>query len=907
MSLDHPHVLWTLPVVALWVAALELRVPGVPLQRLARFLVRSAILSAVVLALAGPHRERQVERRDRLVVVWDAARRPGLDGAPALAALVAQAQDAAAARGIASTVLSFTTRAARPPATPPETDRSVLATALAAARSSFAPGEGGGVLVLTDGRGDLGGTAAAAAALRADGIAVTGIALPREVPPILPNPRIVAFEAPTSVRGPFTARVQADVPGGGAYRLRLHVDGEPVAEREAAAGTPPGTMDFGDLELVPGVHEISVTLATDGTDDILARRLVEVGAPPRALTLLADEAASAWAAALGAQGFERTAVGPQELRTRLLSASTLPDVVVADAAGLVSLPADAAAVLADRVRDGLGLVLAAGTAPASWAPLAAGPLEALLPITPLPEPPPPPAPPTPTPEDTPPPVDPPEPDPGPGLKAERRPEEALPITLLLLVDRSPSMLGDKMEMAKLGASMAAQALSPWDRIGVVTFAEDVTVDIAPRSARGAASIPAWLAGVEAGGEGTNIFGALRKAAELMEAETSPILHVILLTDGRQYPTGPLFGPVVKPMGRRGVTLTAVGLGRGARMDQLRDIVQWAARGRIESAPTAADIPRILTRDTRDVAAKRQTDAEAIDARLRDERKPPPKQPVEPQTPPPPPRPETTKGPVDPALEGPAEVPAVPLRRVRAHEALTGFGPDGWPAVGPPRRSTPRPLADVLLERGEGEAVLVAGRAGLGRVLVWTLPARDAGATAWPALGRLLGQATRSALAPEGALAWLPTGRVRVTPDGSVLEILWPAGVSTGHVEATWQDAAGAPQVLGICTPEDAEGGRPLPRAAPGSRCRIDLRVPGGPVLPPLSYLEAVPTLPELESGDARALAQALDAPPLAPAPFLDHLPRRTMSERLPRWPTCLWLAVLLLPLDVFLHRRARRP
>ena len=59
--------------------------------------------------------------------------------------------------------------------------------------------------------------------------------------------------------------------------------------------------------------------------------------------------------------------------------------------------------------------------------------------------------------------------------------------------------------------------------------------------------------------------------------------------------------------------------------------------------------------------------------------------------------------------------------------------------------------------------------------------------------------------------------------------------------------------------------------------------------------------------DAEALGAALGGRLEDPAAFARALPVLTRIERTPRWPLFLWLAIALLPLDVFLHRRQSTP
>ena len=184
---------------------------------------------------------------------------------------------------------------------------------------------------------------------------------------------------------------------------------------------------------------------------------------------------------------------------------------------------------------------------------------------------------------------------------------------------------------------------------------------------------------------------------MLAREASPIKHLLLLTDGYQTPSGPIFGPVVKPMRRRGITITAVGLGGGANMRELREIVQWAAAGMVVPVPDASQLPTILTEDTERVTMKRKDEAEKIEARLRKDDPPPETREPEPDEPPPPPVPPTEAEPApqpetpeDGAGEGAEEVTApLPLRIARNHEALAGLTTEDLTRVGAPRRSETR--------------------------------------------------------------------------------------------------------------------------------------------------------------------------------------------------------------------------
>ena len=64
------------------------------------------------------------------------------------------------------------------------------------------------------------------------------------------------------------------------------------------------------------------------------------------------------------------------------------------------------------------------------------------------------------------------------MKLDEGQKEALRVALLLCIDRSGSMSGNRMLMAKKAAIAAAQSLHEEDRVAVVAF-DDALGDVAP--------------------------------------------------------------------------------------------------------------------------------------------------------------------------------------------------------------------------------------------------------------------------------------------------------------------------------------------------------------------------------------------------------------------------------------------
>lgn len=878
--------------VVLATALLEARADASVGRRVARTAVRALALLAVGLAVAGPAWTRPTDAPRATVVLVDDASVEDPAGRAAVDALLRRAQAGGARRVVRP--FGATPRVEGAPAVAPPRPRSRLAPALSAAALAVPDGAATTVVLVTDGRADLAGAAEAAAALARTGATLRTVVVPEPVArPRPPGTDVVAFDAPAEVRGPFAARAAVRAEAGAT--VALLVDGVERA-RQPVRGALAETA-FDGLVLAPGLHEVAIHVeGADGTS-VVRRSPVVVRAPPRALVVAPDGDGGVLRRALAAQDVATATVTPDALRGAL-DASV--DLVALDADVAGSLAPATAEALAARVRAGTGLLVWAGRDAGAWTTLGAGPLGPWLPLHPE-APPTPPPPPAPLPEEPDPAPEPdPTPTPGPGLAVETRAEEALPISLLLVVDRSGSMAVEgKLAMAMAAAEEAAAQLAPTDRVGVVTFADDATVDV-PLRAAGRASTLGLAVGLVAAGN-TDIFRALETAARVMRDEETPIRHVVLLTDGRDSKSD-VFGALPSAMAAAGITITTVGLGYSIDERALKDLAR-EGRGRYLYAPTARDLPRILTRDTRTVLDARGAAAER--ARLDEAaRNPAPaaKAPPRPPTAPRAPRPSTPPPP--PPVED-----AGRLRRGRPHDAIAGLLDADLPVVGAPRPATARPDAAVLLAREDGRPALAAGRADLGRVVVLAVPSDDPRLRAWAALPRLVAQAARSVAAPVAAG---PVAAVRVvaTAHGDELHVSLPDGVAPEDAAAALAVEAGPPEGAVAATFVGAQDGEAVWRlpavAGPLGVARVALRAGTAGAatrLPAVAYAPGrAPAL--ADDPDPAALSAAVGAPVAADAAGLfDAAPRRVDAPT-SLVPFLLALALALLPLDAWLHRRA---
>ena len=174
-----------------------------------------------------------------------------------------------------------------------------------------------------------------------------------------------------------------------------------------------------------------------------------------------------------------------------------------------------------------------------------------------------------------------------------REEETPSLGLVLVIDRSGSMTGEKLEMAKSAAQAAVDLLSPRDYAGVVAFANEAFWAADLQSAVAKRSIENSIASITPGG-GTNIAPGMATALQGLRSSPAKIKHVILLTDGISQP-GP-FQELTRQMEWERITVSTVAVGSDADTRLLAQIAKWG-NGRYYYTDSSDNIPRIFTLET----------------------------------------------------------------------------------------------------------------------------------------------------------------------------------------------------------------------------------------------------------------------------------------------------------------------
>ena len=171
-------------------------------------------------------------------------------------------------------------------------------------------------------------------------------------------------------------------------------------------------------------------------------------------------------------------------------------------------------------------------------------------------------------------------------------KETPSLAICLVIDRSGSMGGEKMELAKDAAKSAVELLTQRDFVSVIAFDSNSYIVSQMQSASSAMSINSAISTIEAGG-GTNIYPGLVDAYEQLASASAKLKHVILLTDGYSEPGD--YEGITRQMVNAQITVSTVGVG-DADNNLLQNIAE-IGHGRHYTCDDPQAVPQIFAKET----------------------------------------------------------------------------------------------------------------------------------------------------------------------------------------------------------------------------------------------------------------------------------------------------------------------
>ncbi len=270
------------------------------------------------------------------------------------------------------------------------------------------------------------------------------------------------------------------------------------------------------------------------------------------------------------------------------------------------------------------------------------------------------------------------------------------LAMVLVIDKSGSMGGEKIELAKEAAKSAIELLGPNDKVGVIAFEGDVfwVSEIHPCNDKG--FVLDRVSTIEAGG-GTNMYPAMEEAFEALNKAVAKLKHVIILTDGISAPGD--FEGISQQMAQARMTVSTVGIGEGYDQQLLEEIAR-IGNGRSYFTDDPASVPQIFAKET--VSASKSAINE---------------QPFTPQV-------------------------------VRTTKALAGLDVDASPLLLGYVVTRLKPTSEPILASENGDPLLTWWRYGLGMSVAFTSDAKARWAAewlAWPNYGKFWAQVVRQAM------------------------------------------------------------------------------------------------------------------------------------------------------------------
>ncbi len=293
------------------------------------------------------------------------------------------------------------------------------------------------------------------------------------------------------------------------------------------------------------------------------------------------------------------------------------------------------------------------------------------------------------------------------------------VALALVLDRSGSMQGPKLEAAKEAARVTAEVLSPNDYITVIAFDSEATLYVRPTRASNKMRISTDIARLQSGG-GTNIYPGLKEAFEQLQGINAKVKHVILMTDGEAPSDG--IAELVGDMRNARITVSCVGV-QGADRTMLQ-MISEAGEGRLYMVEDIGALPKIFMKETQE-AQKSQLVEDLIHARI--------------------------------------------AKRV---EAIEGTNVENAPPLHGYVTTKPKPTSETILISDLGEPLLARWRYGAGTSVAWTSDVKNRWSVDWIRWGgypKFWAQVIRSSMRRKvydsyDLYAKVADGRAQVTVD-----------------------------------------------------------------------------------------------------------------------------------------------
>jgi uncharacterized protein YegL len=165
--------------------------------------------------------------------------------------------------------------------------------------------------------------------------------------------------------------------------------------------------------------------------------------------------------------------------------------------------------------------------------------------------------------------------------------------LVIVLDRSGSMMGEKFELAKEAAARSVELLREDDTFGFIAFDTEPWTVVETGPIADKKEVMETIRSTALGG-GTDIYPSLSLAYEQLNNLDLKRKHIILLTDGQSQDGA--YEELIEEGLENNVTLSTVAIGGDADLSLLEELAGYGS-GRFYEVYEASSVPSILSRET----------------------------------------------------------------------------------------------------------------------------------------------------------------------------------------------------------------------------------------------------------------------------------------------------------------------
>ena len=170
------------------------------------------------------------------------------------------------------------------------------------------------------------------------------------------------------------------------------------------------------------------------------------------------------------------------------------------------------------------------------------------------------------------------------------------VATLLLIDNSGSMTGEPLELAKEGAIKAADIVKSIDQIGVIAFSDNAVwiSKLVPGTEKD--TVKSKIATIKVQG-GTMVYNAMEQAFAALKDSNARLKNIILLTDG--YPADDYMvynSGIIGRLKEAGVVVYCIGVGDSIDTGFLNTVAK-GTEGTVSVATKASELPAIIINET----------------------------------------------------------------------------------------------------------------------------------------------------------------------------------------------------------------------------------------------------------------------------------------------------------------------